>query len=241
MKASLRTKIVLLLSISLFLFGISSALISYNIYIDTSINQNKILGKGVAKLVASVIDPSMVNEYLQKGEKAEGYLRTKIRLQNIQKSTPNIKFVYVYKILEDGCHVVFDLDADDMQGEQPGTIIPFDKAFAEHIPTLLAGGDIDPIISNETYGWLLTAYVPVSDVMGICPCYAAVDISMDWIRVQAKSYLKNLAVIFFGIFLILLIISIILSNSQIIIPLHKMVTATNMFVYTNPDSMEKSL
>lgn len=241
MKASLRTKIVLLLSISLFLFGISSALISYNIYIDTSINQNKILGKGVAKLVASVIDPSMVNEYLQKGEKAEGYLRTKIRLQNIQKSTPNIKFVYVYKILEDGCHVVFDLDADDMQGEHPGTIIPFDKAFAEHIPTLLAGGDIDPIISNETYGWLLTAYVPVSDDMGICQCYAAVDISMDWIRVQAKSYLKNLAVIFFGIFLILLIISIILSNSQIIIPLNKMVTATNMFVYTNPDSMEKSL
>ncbi|MCR5563199.1 MAG: HD domain-containing protein [Desulfovibrio sp.] len=241
MKTSLRTKIVLLLSISLFLFGILSVFISYNIYIDTTISQNKILGKGIAKLVASTIDPNMVNEYLKNGEKAEGYLRTKIRLHNIQKSTPNIKFVYVYKILADGCHVVFDIDTNDIQGEAPGTIIPFDKAFTKYIPTLLTGGTIDPVISDEKYGWLLTTYVPVHDDMGVCQCYAAVDISMDWIRIQANNYLEKLAIIFFAIFIVLLITSIILSNSKIIIPINKMVTATNMFVYDNKYSLEKSL
>ena len=43
----------------------------------------------------------------------------------------------------------------------------------------LAGKQIEPIITNDTYGWLLTAYEPVFDSAGNCVCYAAADIQME--------------------------------------------------------------
>ncbi|MBO4301160.1 MAG: HD domain-containing protein [Desulfovibrio sp.] len=240
-KVSLRTKIVLLISLALFIFGVSSAVVSYKLFMDASLEQNKQIVTGVAKLAATVINPQMVDQYLEKGESAEGYLATRTRLSNIRDSTVNIKFVYVYKIQKDGCHVVFDLDTDDVAGEKPGTIRPFDASFSEHIPTLLAGGTIDPIITDDTYGWLLTAYVPVYNEDGVCQCYAAADISMDWLRVQARDYLFKLAGFFLAVYLIILVVVLWLSNTNVILPINTMADATSTFAFNNKDSMEKSL
>jgi HD-GYP domain-containing protein (c-di-GMP phosphodiesterase class II) len=240
-KISLRVKISILLSAALFVFGISSAMMSYNIYMETSVEQHKKLGEGIAKIVADSIDPYSVKKYLEQGESADGYLDTKRRLMSIKNSIKDIKYIYVYKILKDGCHVVFDLDADALEGDSPGTVIPFDKAFEKYIPSLLAGDTIAPIITDETYGWLLTAYEPVYDTDGVCQCYAAADISMDEIRIQAKDYLRKLIVIFFCIFAVILIICIWLSNSKLIIPINTMATATSKFAYNTKEAMERSL
>ena len=37
----------------------------------------------------------------------------KKRIAAILESTPDIEYVYVYKILPDGCHVVFDIDTEE--------------------------------------------------------------------------------------------------------------------------------
>ena len=238
---SLRTKIIVLLSLALLIFGASSAAISYKVFMDTSIEQHKELAAGVARLAASVIDPNQINEFLEKGEIAPGYFKAKIKLANIRNSTPDIKYLYIYKIKNDGCHVIFDLDTKDLPGEKPGTVIPFDDAFKEHVPTLLSGGNIEPIISDERYGWLLTAYEPIYDDEEVCQGYAGVDVSMDWLREQANRYLFKLCVTFLSIYTVLLIVALSVLNNNLIIPINTMAKATNNFAYNNKDSMEKSL
>ena len=57
---------------------------------------------------------------------------------------PDIVYLYVYQIREDGCHVVFDLDTDNVPASQPGEVEDFDQSFSHCIPDLLAGKTVDP-------------------------------------------------------------------------------------------------
>ena len=240
-KRSIRTNILLLLSIALFIFGLSAATISYKIYMDASVEQHKRLGIGVANLVANVVDPNRVNEYLEKGESVEGYLATKERLYRIRESSPDIKYVYVYKIMKDGCHVIFDLDTNDMAGSPVGSIEAFDETFMQYIPTLLEGGTIEPIISDDSYGWLLTIYKPIYDDDGVCQCYAAVDVSMDELRKQAQDYMAKLAIIFFCLFAVILLIGYQLAKYNLILPINKMAHFAGMFAYNNDEMLDRNL
>lgn len=238
---SIRTRIIMLLAVALFVFGFAASAISYKLYMDESVEQHKRLGEGVSKLAASVIDPNMVDEYIESGYLADGYTDTERRLYDIRESSPEIKYVYVYKIMEDGCHVVFDLDTEGEEGAEPGTLVPFDDAFADYIPTLLYGGTIDPVISDETYGWLLTVYTPIYDDNGVCKSYAAVDISMDDLRVQAREYLLKLAVIFLLIFAVILSFGFYFAKYHLILPVNTMAHAAGVFAYNTEELMEKSL
>lgn len=238
---SIRTKILSLLTAALFLFGFASAAISYSIYMDSSIEQHKYLGESTARLVSSVIDADKVDEYIEKGPLAEGYLEKEKQLYQIKNSSPAIEYLYVYKIMEDGCHVVFDLDSEGAEGSKPGEVIEFDEAFKEYLPTLLAGGNVAPIISDETYGWLLTVYVPVYDSQGSCKCYAAVDISMNDLRLQAQQFLIKLCVVFSCIFIIILLAAFWLAKYNLIIPINKMARSASRFRRDNVEALKQSL
>ncbi|HCB93087.1 MAG TPA: hypothetical protein DEP57_04640 [Selenomonas sp.] len=238
---SIRTKILSLLTAALFLFGFASAAISYSIYMDSSIEQHKYLGESTARLVSSVIDADKVDEYIEKGPLAEGYLEKEKQLYQIKNSSPAIEYLYVYKIMEDGCHVVFDLDSEGAEGSKPGEVIEFDEAFKEYLPTLLAGGNVAPIISDETYGWLLTVYVPVYDSQGSCKCYAAVDISMNDLRLQAQQFLIKLCVVFSCIFIVILLAAFWLAKYNLIIPINKMARSASRFRRDNVEALKQSL
>ena len=90
-----------------------------------------------------MINADLVPNFIKNGEKASGYVETKRQLEIIRDSSPNIKYVYVYKILPDGCHVVFDLDTDETAAGKPGEVVEFDEAFDPYLPTLLKGGRIE--------------------------------------------------------------------------------------------------
>ena len=241
-KTSIRTKILLILSIALFVFGFSAATISYKIYMYSSIEQHKRLGLGITNLVADVIDTERVEEYLEKGRTAEGYEETERKLYRIRESSPDIKFVYVYKIMEDGCHVIFDLDTDeDIEPTEIGSIEAFEEEFEEYIPQLLQGQKIEPIISDGTYGWLLSVYTPVYDANGVCKCYVGVDISMDDLRRQSEDYMMKLAMIFFCIFIIILLFGFQLVKYNLILPINNMAHFAGMFAYNNEEAMERNL
>ncbi|MBR5090479.1 MAG: HD-GYP domain-containing protein, partial [Ruminiclostridium sp.] len=103
-------------------------------------------------------------------------------------NTPYLEYLYVTQIQPDGCHIIYDLETEDTELEQYkessadelalGGIYPFEEAFEDSIPTLLAGGRIDIIESNDTFGWLLTGYEPLYDDSGKCTAYIGIDISM---------------------------------------------------------------
>ncbi|MBO6215269.1 MAG: PDC sensor domain-containing protein, partial [Lachnospiraceae bacterium] len=174
---SLRTKIIIIVTLATMVIAAATAGISFLLYHRITVDNHIDVGSSIAALAVSSIDGDKINEYINKGEAAPGYKETEDALYSIKEASPAIQYLYVYKILEDGCHVVFDLDTADTPGGEPGDIIPFDDSFEPYIDDLLAGKEIEPIITNDTFGWLLTVYMPIYDSEGNTAAYACTDVS----------------------------------------------------------------
>ena len=147
---------------------------------------------GAAKLAAKAIDAKKVDEWLENGKDTD-YAETFEMLKGILQNTPHLKYLYVYKIQQDGCRVVFDTDP-----EEPGNlgdVQEFDESFMPLLPSLLAGEKIDIIESNDSFGWLLTDYEPIYDTSGNCVAYAGADISME----EISTYTRHLVLIIVAI------------------------------------------
>ena len=153
---------------------------------------------GAAKLAANAIDGDRIDSWLENGKDDE-YNSTFDTLNDILHNTPYLKYLYVYQIKEDGCHVVFDTDPEE--AGLLGELQEFDETFLPLVPSLLKGKDIEMIESNDTFGWLLTKYEPVFDSQGNCVAYAGADISMDEIREYTRDYVLLIVCISAGFLL----------------------------------------
>ena len=99
---------------------------------------------------------------LNGGSNTQEYKDIARTLHEIKSNISAIEFLYIYKVEEDGRHVVFDVDTDEMKADSVGTVLPFDATFRQECKEiLLAGGEVRPFTSQDQYGWLLTVYVPV--------------------------------------------------------------------------------
>ena len=240
-KCSLRFKVLLLIAAAVTLVALVVTWVSVALYHESMVEQQSELAHGVANVVSSNVDPARVDEFLEKGEEASGYSEVKARLSDIMRSTQDIEFVYVYRILPDGCHVVFDPDTDEVEGLPAGTVIPFDEAFEEYIPTLLAGGAMPPVISDETYGWLLTVYQPIVDRNGECQCYVGVDISMRALAKNEQVFIAKVVSLFVGFFILILVLSVWLAEYNVILPINSMAMAAGSFAYDTEDVRHESV
>ena len=153
---SLRVKVVLILTAASLLIAGTATTISSILFNNSNTSDKRKLADGIAALAASYIDPDKVDTFIEEGEASGEYVETKDMLYTLMDTYPDIEYLYVYKIKPDGCHVVFDLDTDEVEGASAGELQEFDESFNELIPDLIAGKEIDPIISDDSYGWLLT-------------------------------------------------------------------------------------
>ncbi|MBR1422256.1 MAG: HD domain-containing protein [Ruminococcus sp.] len=238
---SLRTKVVLILSAASLLIAGTSTVISFMLYKQSTLDEHIKLANGLAEAAAGSIEADKVEGFVEKGEEAEGYIATEDILYRLRDSSPDVEYVYVYKIEKDGCHVVFDLDTEDLEGSEPGEVIPFDESFEEYIPTLLKGGEIDPIISDDSYGWLLTVYKPVIDSSGKCVCYAAVDISMNLLRTFGYSFIAKLVSLLISFFILTLTFGLWLVERHVTLPVNSIAYSAGQFAYNSDEEREKSV
>lgn len=237
----LRGKVVVLIGTASIVVAVVVTGISFVQFHESIIEQQSHLAYGVANVVSSYIDPERVDEYIQNGDDAPGYTEIRARMGDLMTSSPDIEYVYAYQIREDGCYVVFDPDAPDLPGMSAGDYIPFDNAFMEYVPALLRGEQIDPVISNETYGWLLSVYLPVRNAEGDCVCYAAVDISMTELMEMERIFLVRVIALFCGFFILILAISIWLAEYSITLPINSMAIAAGAFAYDSEAARSDSL
>nr|MCR5156864.1 hypothetical protein [Butyrivibrio sp.] len=235
---SLRDKLILILSLAATLTALIAVLISYYLFHNTIIHQHSDYAEKMASMVAAAIDGNMIDEYLEEGEDAVGYIKTKEALERIRDSSPYIEYLYVYKFEEDGCHVVFDLDNPAELGVKPGEIVPIDPAFAEYEQDFIAGNEILPTDSHDEYGWLLTAYVPIKNSDRKVVAYAAVDLSMDHIHTYGKEFLVSQISLFLGIFIFIFAVGFYFTEYKIILPLNSMAYTTSEYAQENEAAME---
>ena len=147
-------------------------------------------------------------------------------------SSSEIEFLYVYKVEEDGCHVVFDIDTADVAAEAVGTVLPFEQGIREHKDEMIAGKEVTPVITNDKYGHLLTACQPVYDSRGKCACYVMADVDMAQISADERSFLMEMITVFSGFIILLGTFVIWLAEYHIIFPIKAVTKCVNSFVYS---------
>ena len=231
-KLSLLRKVVIMVVIAEILLGALASITGFLLYRQVSIGKFMDIAEGVTKAGSVVIDGDRVDEFITVGKSSSDYLDVEHKLRSIKESFPQTTYLYVYKILDDGCHVVFDLESEEGEApSQPGEIIPFDPSFKPVLHKLMAGEEIDPIISDDQYGWLLTVYRPLKNTSGKTVAYIAADISMgEIIYDQAKFFIKLLSM-FFGLSIIIMSLVLEIVNRNIVHPVNNMASATIHFAY----------
>lgn len=235
---SIGTKFAALIVATEILLGALTATASYFIYRNIAVNNYADKCRGVSEILASYIDGNAVDRYLEGGRGAEGYKEIEKRFYDIQAAFPRVEYVYAYKIMEDGCHVVFDIDSGDIEGREPGFVEPFDEMFEEYIPALLNGERIPPIITKDSYGWLLTVYTPVYNSVGECKCYAAADVQINRINTDIAIFIAKTLAVFFGVSAIIIVIINELISRKIIYPINSMARTASSFAFSIDDNLE---
>ena len=179
-KLSLRAKVLLLVGIASTLVAVSAMVVCILQFHNATINEYINEGQCVTSMMADNINPDRLDIYIEKGRDDEEYADIEDMLYSVNDCVPDVKYIYVYKITEDGTTVVFDLDTPDLKADKHGDRIEHNITMQQKLGDFLAGKEIEPAITNDQYGWMLTVYHPIGE--GDNLCYAAGDMSMDRIR-----------------------------------------------------------
>lgn len=215
--------------------------VSFRQFRNVMIEQESIYAQDVAAFAATLVDGNQIDEYIERQNSAEGFFRTDRYLTLIYNSSDKIQYLYVYQIKPDGCHVVFDVDTPELPGSETGEILPFDESFKPYLDDLLAGRPIEPIISDDAFGWLLSAYVPVYNDAGECTAYVCVDVSMPNIAEVEREFTFKITTLLLGFFLTVLTVCVYLAKRFIVNPVNKLAKLTGDFAYTNDAAREETL
>ena len=238
---SLRTKTLIILMLSSLFLSFSIALISYLLFKSAAVDERIKTVDGMVTVAMSNINPYSVDNFIKFGREAKGYKETEEKLYSIKNSAVDAEFLYVYKVLEDGCHVVFDLNTGTLEGDKPGQVVELEKNLLPYKDDLLAGRPIPPIITDDEYGYLLTLYKPVYDGAGRCQCYVAVDFSMEPLVEYTHTFIIKLLALFAGCFVFIFAIGLSFVENNIILPVNTMAYCARNFSYDSLASREKNI
>ena len=240
-RVSLRVKVPILLSFAAALIAVVVTGICYRLFQDSDIATQAQMARGVAHVVASALDADRVDEYLEQGEAAEGYADIVSSMRRLVDDAEEVASVYVYRVQEEGCRVVFGADAASRTGASPGALVPFDEALQPYRSSLLAGEAIDPVTTGGAAGWMLTVFEPICDSGGVCRCYAAVDISMEALAKHEHILLTRVISLFFAFFIMILAVGMWLAKYHIVLPINAMAMASGQFAYNSEAARADSL
>ena len=240
-KYSLRAKIVVIVTFIVIIAGLATSFFSFSAFNQSMIKEQGAKAEGITNVAADVIDANRVNDYLAEGETAQGYAETEAALADIRDSFDNVVYIYVYQIRDDGCHVVFDPDTADEPGSDLGEVIGFDEAFADQLGDLLAGREIEPVISDESYGWLLSQYKPLTDDSGNCVAYVAIDMLMDEIIYDGYIFLGKILFLFLAFFIVILSFVLWIADFLLVYPINSIAYAASGFAYDDEETRDYTI
>lgn len=216
-KGIVRWKILIPVVLVLLAMTAMFVLISYQTFRKYEIEDLENYARGLTNLIAEeIIDVEDIDGYLEQGRAYPGYDEVERKLYQLREAYPDIVYLYVYQIREDGCHVVFDLSTENFAGSEPGSVEKFFPAYEQYIPDLLAGKEVPTIESQEKYGHVLTVYTPVYDTDGVCRCYVGADSSMEMLREYTRNIIRQVFHFYLVVLAIVLAVSLFAADRGVI-------------------------
>ena len=214
-KASIWKYLVPLI-IGILVMSVAFVMISYYTFRDVEIEDCEVYAQGLTDLIAGeIIHVEDVDGYIEQGRAYPGYEVMERKLYKLREAYPDVVYLYVYQMREDGCHVVFDLDTDAFKASEPGTVEEYFPAYEKYIPDLLEGKRVPSIESREKYGYVLTVLTPVYDDSGECRCYVGADCSLERLDQYVWAIIRQIAYFFLIVLALALIAGVVVTNRRV--------------------------
>ena len=215
-----------LLSLSLsFLLGIYC----YMHYRTKMLEHYERVGMDIGSIAASQLNPDRIQHYLDTGIRDEEYERAYEILCDIRE---NSSIMYLYVVKPELDEVWYVMDTDPTEGAIPlGYHEPYyEGAFKENAPKMARGLAIDPLVSDEEFGWLMSVYYPMRTSEGKPAGYVGVDILMNDVTEDLREFSKQMFLIMTLMALITSIAFIKVIDRTIASPIRRLSTAAEQLV-----------
>lgn len=242
---SLSVRLPLLLLLSLVItMAVVIPLVYYRFY-NRMIDDYARLARGATNLMAEAVDGDKIEEYVEKNYELEEYREIVSHFKKLKENYPDILYIYVCRIEEDGGHIIFDLDAEGVEnGEayEVGYVFELEEPFASEIPNIMAGKETPGYaVHTQEDGFLYSYIRPIYRSDGSYACSACVDFSMDYVQKADSVFTRNL-------FLILLLIAVILFTAEVVIiqkwvtkPIDELSHCAEKFAYKTEDDRRNNI
>ncbi|MCK9182629.1 MAG: HD domain-containing protein [Fibrobacteraceae bacterium] len=239
---SLRNKTILTIIFASFVLILIATLVTFSAYKKNVDRQFIETAKIASNWAESIFEGESPETYLKTGKKDEHYYELEKKLYDIRNGSEVIEYICLYQIRPDGVHVIFDLDTPEMKGDDLGAVLTFDKEFHKDLPALLQGQSIEPVVSNDEYGWLLSVYTPLpNESQDGYPIYIDVDIPIKTIIIGRYKFILQMISLLLGASLLICAAIVWYVQRRIIFPLHRLCTTMSNFAYDNEDDRKKSV
>lgn len=233
---TMKTKMAGSIIFMLLIISTTLLLVSYYTYKNRMNTQYAMLGNNIARTSIAMLDEYPVKQYTDAVADAspeevmatDEYQEIISMLRKIKDSN-DILYLYMIVPEEKGSYYVFDTDESEEACPYGYFMEYYEGTFQENAETFVHGGTVDPIISNQEYGWIISIVYPYyleDDFLG----YVCVDISMDEVVQERQRYLLGSLVIMLSITAAFAVAYIFALNKQIVSPVNKMAKAATEFV-----------
>ena len=209
------------------------------------IDQYTRMAKGVTQLMVNSVDGDKMDEYMEKNFSLPEYKDTVDYYYTLRDSYPDILYMYIYRFEEDGGHVIIDLDADwweNGEGYEPGYVYETEEPFTSHLAEVMAGKEIAEYSEHtKEDGYLFTYTRPIFKSDGTYAATACVDFSMDYLSGMDIAFTLRLALILFGIGLLVLILDIHIVRRSVTLPIDELSHCADKFAYDTEEDRKNNI
>ena len=242
---SLGKKLTALIVAMCVVLGVLAVAVSYRTFSASMTEYYNRLGTNVVRTLASQLDAGDLDRYYETGEMDESYYQTQSFIQDLVASN-DVEYLYVVRPHGVGVTFLFDSDMETGEGGEYmdggycalGTYVELAGAFAENLDRLLAGQDVAPIVQNDpSYGWLMTAMVPVLHEDGAMAGYVMADISMNDVMNTRQTFLITLAGLMAAVAVLFLAAFLVILRRKVVRPIDQLTRATGDFIQSNEDEL----
>jgi sigma-B regulation protein RsbU (phosphoserine phosphatase) len=184
----------------------------------------------IAAVAASQLDPDRIQHYLDTGEKDETYETAYKTLCDIRE---NGGVMYLYVVKPEIDEVWYVMDTDPSEDAIPlGYHEPYyEGAFAENAERMARGERIEPLVSNEQFGWLMSVYYPMKTSTGAPAGYVGVDIQMDDVMKDLQRFARQMILLMAALTLAVSLILIRITSKTMAEPIKKLSSAADKLVH----------
>ena len=209
------------------------------------IEEYTLRAEGVTALMADRIDGDKVDEYLEKNFELPEYREIISFFYKLKENYPDVLYMYSFRAEEDGGHMIFDLDADEVDnGEafEVGYVYVLDEPFFSLIPLIMAGGKTEGYaVHTQEDGYLFSYCSPVFDSNGNYACSVCVDFSLDRLDRQNNNFTLRLAMSILVITVLILLGEVLIVRRWVTEPIQKLSQIAEKFSYETEADRKKNI